>query len=73
MVEVVDHLRLVEREKSSVAPTKEVAVQDPAVGLQLLPRSEQAGVVGHVEHRHEADTPWVLFGVPSRIKTGTRQ
>ena len=27
--------------------------------LELLPRAEEAGVIGHVEHRHEADPPRV--------------
>src|SRR5579884_3087926 len=29
--------------------------------LQLLPRAEQAGVIGHVEHALEGDTPWVVL------------
>ena len=39
-----------------------VAYQAEAFLLQLLPRTEEVGVVGHVEHSQKPHAPGVGFG-----------
>ena len=59
MVELVDHAALIERKvQILIALPKAVALHRVvAFGLQIRRRSEQAGVVGHIEHPHVPDRP----------------
>ena len=62
VIEVVDHLGLVEREHASAVRTKTL----PSGSSHHVPadrRPEQAGVVRHVEHAHERQAPGILLGV----------
>ena len=61
MVEVVDHLRLVERQVLRTVLAEHVARQLPAVGFEPVARAETVGVVRHVEHCAEPNAPRVLF------------
>lgn len=59
MVVVVEHLSLVDWQVALTTSAKDVALQFPTVALKLLAGAEEAGVVGHMEHRHEGDAPGV--------------
>ena len=59
----MDHLRFVERQVRLWISAKHVACQLPAVGFELFSGPEEMGVVGHVEHRAEPDTPRVFVGL----------
>lgn len=59
MIELVDHLRLIEREVALRAAHEDIPLQGPPLPLQLLPRPEEVRVVRHVEHPEEAHPPWV--------------
>src|SRR5690606_13485616 len=62
VVELVEHLRFVQRQVALVAADEDVAFEPPALGLELLAGAEEAGIVGHVEHAEEPDPPRVLLG-----------
>src|SRR6185437_6362262 len=57
------HDALVEGQHAVLAAGEHVAVETPAVPLELLPATEQAGVDGHVEHPGERDPPRVAAGL----------
>ena len=59
MVKVVDHLGFDQREEPAERAVPGVSGQRLAVGFHLGTRTEEAGVVGHVEHRHVAQAPRV--------------
>ncbi len=63
MIEVMHHLRLIQRQIPLRPSLKHIAAQLPAVLLQLLAGAEQAGVVRHVEHRRELHPPRVAVGL----------
>ena len=57
MVVLVEQLGFVKWKVAFVFFDEYIALQTPAALFQLLPSSEQAGVVGHVEHGGESDAP----------------
>ena len=68
MVEVVDHLRLVEGKIAGMgrlgawdAGDEVVSPQHPSFPLELCAGAEEVGVVGHVEHCAELDAPGVFL------------
>jgi len=63
VVELVDHLGLVERHVASAVRQCPVgAVALPTRGVQIGEGAEQGAVVGHVQHPHELDAPGVTGG-----------
>ena len=71
VVEVVHHLRFVERQVARVGAVKDVALQLPALGFELLTRVEEAGVARHVEQTLlEGQAPGVLLGWPFSDQDG---
>ena len=60
MIEVPDHLGLVQWEPDLVAFNEAVPHQRETVGQKLFPRAEEVGVVGHLEHGEERYAPRVL-------------
>ena len=68
MVVLVEELGFVQRQAALGAADEHVAPQPPTLLLQLLARAEQAGIIGHMEHRGELHAPGVglrlaIFGV----------
>ena len=63
MIIKLSHHSLVQWQHPLGATFEDIAVQGPAIGLQLFAGSEQLGVVGHVEHRRERDSPRVTVPV----------
>ena len=64
MVEDLSHLRLVQWQVLRRVPTEYVPRQPPPVGFELLSCTEEARIIGHVEHSVEPDCPtdclWTL-------------
>ena len=68
MIELVQHLRFVERQITSVVPTVDVALAAATFLLQLSACPEVVGVVGHVKERSERNPPRIGFRlVPVRL------
>jgi hypothetical protein len=61
MVELVQHLRLVEWQVTVIGTNEDVPFPPVAICLQLFCRAEVVGVVGHVEHPAKRQPPGVLF------------
>ena len=64
MVELMRHFCFVQGQVLPpvvIRPDKNVSSQFPALGFQFFPSSEQVGVVGHVEHGFELNSPRVFF------------
>lgn len=61
MVEEIQHLCLIERQVFGALPAEDISIKPPALRLQLLPCTEQVGVVRHVEHGIESNSPWVFL------------
>ncbi len=59
VVELVNHLALVEGQVALPVAHEDVAFEAEALALELLAGAEEARVVGHVEHREELDAPRV--------------
>lgn len=63
MIEVMHHLRLIQRQILLRPALKHIAAQIPAVLFQLLSGAEQVGVVRHVEQSRELHPPRVAVGL----------
>ena len=63
VVEMMDHLRLVQGQILHPVFAEHVPHQLPPVAFELLPRVEEVRVVGHVEHGAEPDTPRIVLGL----------
>ena len=59
VVELVDHLCLVQRQHNLSVLLEPAPVQPPPGRCQLGPRTKQPGVVGHVKHAQESQAPWI--------------
>ena len=57
VIELMEELGLVEGQIAIIFKCEAVAFKDVARVLQPLLRAEEVGVVGHMEHRGEADAP----------------
>ena len=61
MVVLVKQLGFVEGQITLSIPREHIAIKLPAFICQLLVGAEQTGVIGHVKHRGELNTPWIHF------------
>ena len=59
MIELVDHLCLVQGQYDLSVLLESVHVQLPPSGGQLGPHTKQPRVVGHVKHAQESQAPWI--------------
>src|SRR4051812_27317812 len=60
MVELMNHLRFVQRQVDFLAANESIGLQNGSICLQLLPRAEQVCSSVHHEHQLEAKIPRIL-------------
>ena len=63
VVEVMNHLRFIQRQVLRTVLAEHVARRLPTVSFEVFARVETMGVVRHVEHCAESDAPRVLLGL----------
>ncbi|MOA46402.1 hypothetical protein D3C78_1689080 [compost metagenome] len=64
LVIVMHHLGFIKRQVAHAMQGNGVALEDAALAHQRVIGTEQAAVVGHMEHRLEANPPRILLRLP---------
>ena len=59
VIELVDHLCLVQRQHDLSVLLEPACVQPPSGRCQVGPIAKEARVVGHVKHAQESQAPWI--------------